>query len=75
MRLGNRLAKLEREARARPPRGQFKTIEAIPVSYAEGRTPGLFPAGSPGSTAGILVYDPAEGLPLSPRVVWLPMDS
>jgi hypothetical protein len=73
MRLGNRLSKLEREAQTLPRNDQFTTIEAIPVAHAGGRSPGLYRAGSPGSTAGILVYEPDEGEPVLPKAAWFTM--
>lgn len=47
------------------PAGVFDVVQAIPVDQAGVKAPGLYPVGPPGSTAGLLVYDPAEG---SPRV-------
>ncbi len=69
MRLGNRLAKLERNAATRPRADQFEVVEAVPVGRraAEGRPPGLYRTGSPGSTAGLLVFDPAAGKPVVPE--------
>jgi hypothetical protein len=60
MRLSHRLAKLEHATRGRGPAAAFTSLLALPVSAAGGRPPGVYPAG-PGSTAGTLVYDPADG--------------
>jgi hypothetical protein len=56
-----RLAKLEQALAGRMPSGQFSTVQALPVDRSEGMKPGLYPIGSPGSTAGLLVYDPSKG--------------
>ena len=69
MRLADRLAKLEHRARNRPAPDQFGVIEAVPVGRvaAEGRPVGLHRTGSSGSTAGMLVFDPAQGEPVVPE--------
>ncbi len=67
MRLDKRLVKLEQKAQDRPRADQFSTVEAVPVAHAKGRPLGLYRTGTPGSTAGILVYDPAEGPPVVPE--------
>ena len=69
MRLDRRLTKLEQQARGRPAADQFGVIQAVPVGReaAEGRPIGLHRTGSPGSTAGMLVFDPAEGEPVVPE--------
>ncbi len=53
---------------ARGPADQFHTIELAAVGRcrAGGRPPGLYPVGTPGSAAGLLVYDPAHGEPVVP---------
>jgi hypothetical protein len=67
MRLGKRLARLEREARGLPRPDQFDFIQAVPVDWADGRKPGLYRTGAGGSTAGLLVFDPADGEPFVPE--------
>src|SRR5436190_964475 len=69
MRLDRRIADLEKRTRGRPRAGQFDVIEAVPVGRdaAEGRPVGLHRTGSPGSTAGMLVFDPAKGEPEVPE--------
>ena len=66
MRLGPRLARLERAARGRTPAAAFTSLIALAVSDANGRPVGVYPLGPPGSTAGQLVYDPAAGDPVVP---------
>jgi hypothetical protein len=61
-----RLDHLAAALAGRPLPGQFGVVQAIPVDRAGGRAPGLYPDGPPGSAAGVLVYDPAEGEPVVP---------
>jgi hypothetical protein len=61
------MTRLEQKAKDRPRRDQFTTVEAVPVAHAKGRPPGLYHNGRPGSTVGILVYDPAQGPPVMPE--------
>ncbi|MFO0804413.1 MAG: hypothetical protein U0791_14980 [Gemmataceae bacterium] len=61
-----RLARVEKSLEGRTRSGQFDVVQAIEVHNAEGLKPGLYPTGPPGSTAGILVYDPADGGPHMP---------
>jgi hypothetical protein len=69
MRLSTRVAKVERALAerlatlGRP--DQFDIVEVVPVGgeRAEGRAPGLYRDGPEGSTAGVLVFDPAEHEP------------
>ena len=61
-----RLDRLVGKIRDRIPSGLFDLVEAIEVSRAGGREPGLYPSGTPGSTAGLLVYDPEQGEPEVP---------
>jgi hypothetical protein len=56
-----RLERLEQAMEGRTLPGQFDIVQALPVDRAQGREPGLYPVGPPGSTAGLLVYDPAKG--------------
>jgi len=67
MRIDRRLTRIERAVRDRPQTGQFEVIQAVPVEKANGREPGLYKDGPPGSTAGLLVFDPADGLPVVPE--------
>lgn len=67
MRIDKRLAKAEQTVRDRPPPGQFDVIQAVPIDRASGREPGLYKDGPPGSTAGLLVFDPAKGEPVVPE--------
>ena len=69
MRLEQRVAKLEARERTRLQPDQFGVITAVPVGSdrAEDRPAGLYWTGSPGSTAGMLVFDPAEGEPQVPE--------
>lgn len=64
--LGARLDRIELALAGRPRPGQFDVVRAVPVANAGGRAPGLYPEGPPGSTAGLLVYDPAAGRPQVP---------
>jgi hypothetical protein len=41
-------------------------VVLCPVAEAGGRPPGLHRVGPPGSSAGVLVYDPAGGEPRVP---------
>jgi hypothetical protein len=67
--LGKRLERLERAAHGRPPADRFDIIRAVAAGSeeAEGRPPGLYRAGSPRSTAGVLVFDPSAGEPVVPE--------
>ena len=67
MRMSNRLTRLEQKAKDRPRHDQFTTVEAVPVGHAKGRPPGFYHNGRPGSTHGVLVYDPAQGPPVVPE--------
>jgi hypothetical protein len=67
MRIDQRLAKAEQTIRDRPPPGQFDVIQAVPIERAGGREPGLYKDGPSGSTAGLLVFDPAQGEPVVPE--------
>jgi hypothetical protein len=69
MRLGKRLAKVATALRERGRADQFSVIEAVSVGdeRAEGRAPGLYRDGPEGSTAGLLVFDPADGEPVVPE--------
>jgi hypothetical protein len=67
MRLGNRVAKLEQAAKDRPHAGVCDLIKAVPLDRAEGKPPGLYMSGEPGSTVGLLVFDPAKGKPVVPE--------
>ena len=49
-----------------PVPGLFDVVQAIAVDKAGGRAPGLYPHGPPGSTGGVLVFDPAQGKPRVP---------
>jgi hypothetical protein len=60
-----RLARLEHATRGRGSTGAFTSLLALPASDPNGRVPCMYPAG-PGSTAGTLVYDPADGEPVVP---------
>jgi hypothetical protein len=66
MRLTNRLVRLEHRSRERPHPDAMWVVQAVPVSHANGRPLGLYRDGPPGSLAGVLVYDPAEGPPALP---------
>lgn len=66
MQLTNRLARLERTTRERPHPDALWVVQAVPVAHANGRAAGLYRDGPPGSLAGVLVYDPAEGPPVLP---------
>ena len=74
MRLAGRITRLERELESRPAPDQLSFVTAVPVGdpWAEGRGVGLYRAETPGSTSGILVFDPAEGEPVLPDDVLLP---
>ena len=65
--LDTRLARLERAVEGLTPPGVFDVVQAVPVERAGGQAPGLYPVGPPGSTAGLLVYDPVEGSPRVPE--------
>jgi hypothetical protein len=69
MKLERRIADLERRTRGRPRADQFGVVQAVPVGdeAAEGRPVGLHRTGSPGSTCGMLVFDPADGEPVVPE--------
>jgi hypothetical protein len=67
MRLGNRVAKLEKQAQHRPRADQYDMITAVPVHRAEGRQPGLYHSGPEGSSVGLLVFDPNQGEPVVPE--------
>jgi hypothetical protein len=67
MRLSNRVVKLEQKANDRARADQFDFINAVPVYMAEGKPPGLYRDGGPGSTGGLLVFDPAKGKPIVPE--------
>ncbi|AMV25252.1 hypothetical protein VT84_12705 [Gemmata sp. SH-PL17] len=67
MKLSNRLGKVAKVLSDRLPPDQFHVIEAVPVSRAEGRKPGLYRSGAEGSLVGRLVYDPAKGEPVVPE--------
>ncbi len=69
MRFDKRLVKLERRAQGRPRADQFTLIVAVPADAdrAQGKPPGLYPTGSPGSTTGLLVFDPTRGKPVVPE--------
>jgi hypothetical protein len=68
MRIEARLARLEQQFRSRPRSDQLSIIVAVPVGRprAGGRGPGLYRDGPAGSTAGVLVFDPAAGEPEVP---------
>jgi len=61
-----RIGRIAEALHGRPAPGQFTVVEAIPVNDAEGKLPGLYHVGPPGSTAGLLVFDPAKGEPEVP---------
>ncbi|HEY3789270.1 MAG TPA: hypothetical protein VGL71_10460 [Urbifossiella sp.] len=61
-----RLDWLEKAIEGQTPAGRFDIVQALPVERAEGMVPGLYALGPPGSTAGLLVYDPALGKPQVP---------
>jgi hypothetical protein len=65
-RLEKRLERLEQQVAERPRTDLFDCIHVAPVSCGNGRPPGLYNAGGPGSTAGVLLYDPALGFPEPP---------
>jgi hypothetical protein len=69
MGIADRIARLEREARRRPPPDQLYFVLAVPIGepLTGGRSPGLYRDGPPGSTAGVLVFDPAAGAPEVPN--------
>jgi hypothetical protein len=71
MRFARRLTKLEHATRGRATTTAFTSLLALAVSDADSRQPGLYPAG-PGSTAGTLVYDPADGEPVVPNGALVP---
>ena len=68
MRRDTRLLKVALALAARGRADQFSSVElaAVGRERAEGRAPGLYRVGSPGSTGGLLVYDPAAGEPVVP---------
>ncbi|MDY3563393.1 hypothetical protein R5W23_004896 [Gemmata sp. JC673] len=66
MRLTGRVDKVAKRVAGRPRPGVFHVVEAVPVHRADGRAPGLYRDGPPGSLAGTLVYDPARGEPVVP---------
>ena len=68
MRLGGRLTRLEEQYRDRPRRDLLSVLTAVPVGEpeAERRGPGLYRSERVGSTAGVLVFDPARGEPVVP---------
>ena len=68
MRPHKRLMRVALALAARVPAGQFHSIELAAVGQcrAGGRPPGLYRVGTAGSTAGLLVYDPAHGEPVVP---------
>jgi len=74
MGLAGRIARLERELECRPAPDQLSFVTAVPVGepWAEGRDVGLYRSETPGSTSGILVFDPAQGEPVLPDDVLLP---
>jgi len=61
-----RLDRLAHAIRDRMPSGMFDVVQAVPIDGANGMAPGLYPHGPPGSTAGVLIYDPALGEPQLP---------
>ncbi len=61
-----RLDRLVNAIRDRTPASLFDVVQAVAVSKAGEMQPGLYPIGPPGSTAGLLVYDPSEGKPRVP---------
>jgi hypothetical protein len=65
-RFDKRLERVQKQVGVRPVAGLFDIIEVVPVSCGKGRPPGLYNAGGPGSTAGILLFDPALGRPKPP---------
>lgn len=65
--LAKRLDEIEIVLAMRPDPHKLDVIQAIPTAFAGGRAPGLYHVGPPGSTAGVLVYDPALGSPVLPR--------
>ncbi|VTU02525.1 unnamed protein product [Gemmataceae bacterium] len=67
MRLGGRLERAERAVRDRPRTDQFSLVQAVPVGRAGGLPLGLHADGPRGSTAGVLVYNPAVGRPEVPE--------
>ncbi|AMV25163.1 hypothetical protein VT84_12260 [Gemmata sp. SH-PL17] len=67
MKLSNRLGKVAKALADRLPLDQFHIIEAVPISRAERRKPGLYRDGPEGSLVGRLVYDPAKGEPVVPE--------
>ncbi|WP_439624352.1 hypothetical protein [Gemmata sp.] len=70
MRLGRRLEWAERAERAvrdRPRADQFSVVQAVPMGRSGGLPLGLHADGPRGSTAGVLVYDPAAGRPAVPE--------
>ncbi len=69
MSLSTRLARVAKAVRDRPRADQFGVVEAVPVgdAAADGRPPGLYHSGPPGSTCGLLVFDPADEEPVVPE--------
>ncbi|WP_439630647.1 hypothetical protein [Gemmata sp.] len=67
MQLGGRIERAERALKDRPRADQFTTVQAVPVGRSGGLPLGLHADGPPGSTAGVLVYDPAAGRPAVPE--------
>ena len=65
--IDGRLDRLEQAAEGRTLPGQFDIVQVLPVERASGLAAGLYPIGPPGSTAGLLVYDPSKGKPKVPE--------
>lgn len=61
-----RLNRLERIVHDRPDPRRFSVVQAV-TTNVDPRPPGLYRDGPPGSTAGLLVYDPAIGVPVMPE--------
>lgn len=68
MRRDRRLMQVALALAARPQAAPFHSIELVAHGRdrAGGRAPGLYQTGPPGSTFGLLVYDPARGEPVVP---------
>ncbi len=71
-RLTDRLERIAGALEARSRASLFEVVVAARVGTeeAEGLPVGLHRTGSPGSTAGLLVFDPAKGRPRCPMAHW-----